>query len=48
MPVEQARASLEKLKADEAFCAEVMAEEDAEARVALIVAEGYDGFFGGP
>ena len=47
MPVEQARASLEKPKADEAFCAEVMAEEDVEARVAVITAESFDGFFGG-
>ncbi len=48
MSVEQAKACVEKMTCDAAFRAEVMAEEDAEARVALIVAEGYDGFFGGP
>ena len=36
MSVDQAKAFVEKMKADEAFRAKVMAEEDVEARMALI------------
>ena len=42
MSVDQAKAFVEKMKSDEAFRAKVMAEEDAEARMALIGAEGFD------
>ena len=42
MSVEQATACVEKLKSDAAFRAKVMAEEDVEARLALIGAEGFD------
>ncbi len=37
-----AQACVEKFKSDEAFRAKVMAEEDVEARMALIGAEGFD------
>ena len=42
MSVDQAKAFIEKMKSDEAFRARVMAEEDVEARLALIGAEGFD------
>jgi predicted ribosomally synthesized peptide with nif11-like leader len=42
MSVEQAKAFVEKMKADEAFRAKVMAVEDADARMALSAAEGFD------
>ena len=42
MSEDQAKACVEKMKSDEAFRAKVMAEEDVEARMALIVAEGFD------
>ena len=42
MSAEQAKAFVEKMKSDEAFRAKVMAEKDAEARMALIVAEAFD------
>jgi len=42
MSEDQAKAFVEKMKSDEAFCAKVMAEEDVEARMALIGAEGFD------
>jgi len=42
MSEDQAKAFVEKMKSDEAFRAKVMAEEDVEARMALIVAEGFD------
>jgi len=42
MSKEAAQAFVEKMKSDEAFRAKVMAEEDVEARMALIVAEGFD------
>ena len=42
MSVDQAKAFVEKMKADEAFRARVMAVEDVDARMALIVAEGFD------
>ena len=42
MSVEQAKAFIEKMKRDEAFRAKVLAEEDVEARMALIGAEGFD------
>jgi predicted ribosomally synthesized peptide with nif11-like leader len=42
MSEDQAKAFVEKMKSDEAFRARVMAEEDAEARMALISAEGFD------
>ena len=38
MSEDQARAFIEKMKSDEAFRARVMAEEDVDARMALIVA----------
>jgi len=42
MSVDQAKAFVEKMKSDEAFRARVMAEEDVEGRMELIVAEGFD------
>ena len=42
MSEDQAKAFVEKMKSDEVFRAKVMAEEDAEARMALIGAEGFD------
>ena len=42
MSKEAAQAFVEKMKSDEAFRAGVMAEEDVEARMALIRAEGFD------
>jgi predicted ribosomally synthesized peptide with nif11-like leader len=42
MSEDQARAFVERMKSDEAFRAKVMAEEDVEARLALIHAEGFD------
>ena len=42
MSVDHAKAFVEKMKSDEAFRERVMAEEDVEARMALIVAEGFD------
>ena len=42
MSAEQAKAFVEKMKSDEAFRAKVMAEEDLEARMALIGTEGFD------
>ena len=42
MSEDQAKAFVEKMKSDEDFRAKVMAEEDVEARMALIVAEGFD------
>ena len=42
MSVEQAKACIDKLKSDEAFRARVMAVDDVQARMALIVAEGFD------
>jgi len=42
MSADQAKAFIEKMKSDEAFSARVMAEEDVEARMALIGAEGFD------
>ncbi|MEI6450628.1 MAG: Nif11-like leader peptide family RiPP precursor [Actinomycetes bacterium] len=42
MSEEQAKACVERLKSDEAFRARVMAEEDVDARMALISAEGFD------
>ena len=42
MSEDQAKAFVEKMKSDEAFRVRVMAEEDVEARMALIVAEGFD------
>ena len=42
MSEDQAKAFVEKMKSDEAFRAKVMAEEDVEARMALIGAEGFD------
>ncbi|MEI6449731.1 MAG: Nif11-like leader peptide family natural product precursor [Actinomycetes bacterium] len=42
MSVDQAKAFVERMKSDEAFSARVMAEEDVEARMALILAEGFD------
>ena len=42
MSVDQVKAFIEKMKSDEAFRARVMAEEDVEARLALIGAEGFD------
>ena len=37
-----AQAFIERMKSDEDFRAKVMAEEDVEARLALIGAEGFD------
>ena len=42
MSKEAAQAFIEKMKSDEAFRAKVMAEDDVEARLALIGAEGFD------
>jgi len=42
MSEEQAKAFVEKMRSDDAFRAKVMAEEDVEARMALIGAEGFD------
>jgi predicted ribosomally synthesized peptide with nif11-like leader len=42
MPVDQAKAFIERMKNDEAFRARVLAEEDVAARMALIAAEGFD------
>ena len=42
MSQEAAKAFIEKMKSDDAFRAKVMAEEDVEARLALIGAEGFD------
>jgi len=42
MSKEAAQAFIERMKSDEAFRAKVMAEEDVEARLALIHAEGFD------
>ena len=42
MSKEAAQELVEKMKSDEAFRARVMAEEDVEARMALIGAEGFD------
>jgi len=42
MSEDQAKAFIEKMKSDDAFRARVMAEEDVEARMALIGAEGFD------
>ena len=42
MSGDQAKAFIERMKSDEAFRAKVMAEEDVEARMALISAEGFD------
>jgi len=42
MSVDQAKAFVEKMKSDEDFRVRVMAEEDMDARMALIVAEGFD------
>jgi predicted ribosomally synthesized peptide with nif11-like leader len=42
MSEEQAKACVEKLKSDEDFRARVMAAGDVDARMALIVAEGFD------
>jgi len=42
MSEDQAKAFVEKMKSDEDFRAKVMAEEDMDARMALIVAEGFD------
>ena len=42
MSKEAAQAFVEKMKSDEAFHERVMAEEDVAARMALIVAEGFD------
>ena len=42
MSVDQSKAFVEKMKSDKAFRARVMAEEDVEARLALITAEGFD------
>ena len=42
MSVEQAKAFVEKMKSDDAFRDKVMAEEDVEARMELIGAEGFD------
>ena len=42
MSEDQAKAFVEKMKSDDAFRDKVMAEEDVEARMALIGAEGFD------
>ena len=42
MSEQAARDFMERMKADEAFRAKVMAEEDVEARMALVRAEGFD------
>ena len=42
MSEEAAQAFVERMKSDEDFRAKVMAEEDVEARMALIGAEGFD------
>ena len=42
MSKEAAQAFVEKMKSDEAFRERVMAVQDVEARMALIVAEGFD------
>ena len=42
MSEEQAKACVEKLKSDEAFRARVMTAGGVDARMALIVAEGFD------
>ena len=42
MSEEAAQAFIERMKSDEDFRAKVMAEEDMDARMALIVAEGFD------
>ena len=42
MSEDQAKAFVERMKSDSAFRAQVMAEEDVEARLALIHAEGFD------
>ena len=42
MSKEAAQAFVEKMKSDEAFRERVMAEEDVEARMALIGAAGFD------
>ena len=42
MSVEQAQVCVEKMKADEAFRARVLAEEDVAACMALISAQGFD------
>ena len=42
MSEDRARAFVEKMKSDDAFRDKVMAEEDVEARMALIGAEGFD------
>lgn len=41
MSQEQAKAFIEKMKTNEAFCAKVMAVEDGAARMQLINAEGF-------
>ena len=42
MSEDQAKVFVERMKNDEVFHAKVMAEEDVEARLALIHAEGFD------
>ena len=42
MSKDAAQAFVEKMKNDEALRAKVMAEEDVEARMALIAGEGFD------
>ena len=42
MSKEAAQAFIEKMKSDHAFRARVLAEENVEARMALILAEGFD------
>jgi len=42
MSEEAARAFIERMKSDDAFRATVLAEDDVEARIALIRAEGFD------
>ena len=42
MSKEASQAFIERMKSDEAFRGRVLAEEGVEARMALIVAEGFD------
>jgi predicted ribosomally synthesized peptide with nif11-like leader len=42
MSVDQAKAFVEKMKSDDAFRARVLAEDDMDARMALVRAEGFD------
>ena len=42
MSIESAKAFIDRMKKDEAFAKKVMAIQDAEARMELVKAEGFD------